>query len=68
VSSTHNDLAKAVAESAVVTVLREDGRIFTGTVKEHPTSPGDFVLHTGGRGRPPVVNADTVADLQWETA
>lgn len=66
--STHAELARAAAANDYVTVLREDGRIFTGTVKEHPTSPGDFVVLTGTRGRPPVVNGDTAAAVEWETA
>lgn len=59
-------LAEAVIDRATVTIVLDDGRRWTGLVREHATEPGLFTLHTGRRGRPPVFAEADVAEVIFE--
>jgi hypothetical protein len=59
-------LTDAALDRATVTILRTDGRLFTGTLRPHATDPQRYTLQTGGRGRPPVIHADDVEDVIYE--
>lgn len=54
-------LAEAALAGKVVEVTRHDGKTFTGT----PVAAGEdaFVIRTGHRGRPAVVEASTVQSV-----
>jgi hypothetical protein len=61
-----DDLQTAAEDESVVTVTLDSGRIWTGTVRPHPTDPGFFVLRTGARGRPPKIHPEDVTDVIFE--
>ena len=66
-TATAAGLLRGAADAqSVITVTRTDGRIFTGTVREHPALPDWFALYTGQRGRPAFFHADDVESVVFE--
>jgi hypothetical protein len=64
--SPHDYLERAADEGGIVTVTKDDGRIFTGTVHRHATDPALYTIRSGGRGRPAVVHPADVEDVIFE--
>lgn len=60
------NLASLAASGATVTITRTDGRILTGSLKDHPTEPRAYVVMTGRRGRPAVIWPEDVEEVTAE--
>lgn len=58
--------ALSTTVDATVTVVRTDGKTFTGTIAHHPTDPDLFVIKTGRRGRPASIHPDDVDAVIYE--
>lgn len=59
-------LARAVDESAWITLRTIDGRVLMGRPAPHRTDPDLVIIRTGSRGRPPVVHPADVEDVIFE--
>lgn len=67
---THEEIRAALEDAAdtnaIVTLAKDDGRIFTGAVHRHATDPALFTIRSGGRGRPAVVHPADVEEVVFE--